>query len=172
MVTGRRRTGFAVASGVVVLVVGVVVLRSRAAQAEVGWFSYGPPPPEVLDGLLAWNLTRAVGAVLVLAGLAVLAHLLGVVAGRRNALLAARLANPALVLAGLLVVGGLVGFVALAAGDRGEATVAISKVIGPIRPLTPWWSVWDQNQTAAALVAATGLVVGAVGTGLRRKNAP
>ena len=138
------------------MVVGVVVLRSGAAQAEVGWFSYdGPPPPEVLDRLVAWNETRVVGAVLVVAGLVVLAHLLGVVAGRGSPELAARLAGPALVLAGLFVVGGVVAF-----------------FVAETAPVGTGSSAWTQNQTATALIAATGLVVGAVGTGLRRTDAP
>jgi len=157
MATGRRRTGFAAAIGVLVVVVGVLVLQSDAAQVEVGWFSYdGPPSPKVLDSLLAWNLTREVGAVLVLLGLVVLAHLLGMVAGRRSRELAARLAGSALVLAGVLVVGGLVAFV-------------VSRAVAQVGVQT---SAWTQDQAAAALIAATGLVVGAVGTGLRRGNAP
>jgi len=91
---------------------------------------------------------------LVLLGLVVLAHLLGVLAGRRSAELAARLATPALALAGLLVVGGLAGFVVADTAPAGMSS-----------------SAWAQNQTAAALIVATGLVVGAVGTGLRRRNA-
>ena len=162
MVSGGL-TGLTALLGVVVVVVGVVVLRSPAAQAGTGWFSYGgPPSPEVLAGLLPWNLPRAVGAVLVLLGVALLAHLLGFVAVRRG-LLPRRAAAGVLVLAALLVVGGLVTFVVLSAGDRSGAAVS---------GVTYGAGVWNQSQTAAALVVATGLVVAAVATGLRRQDAP
>lgn len=168
MVTGRR-TGLTALLGVLVVVVGVVVLRSASAQAGIGWFSYGgPPSPEVLASLLPWNPPRAVGAVLVLVGVSVLAHLLGFVAARRG-LVPRRAAGRVLVLAVLLVVGGLVAFVLLGPGlgGRGEAVISISK-LPPVPSVTPSWTVWTQSQTAAALVVATGVVVAAVATGLRR----
>jgi len=118
--------------------------------------------------LVAWNGTRAVGAVLVMVGLLVLARLLGVVAMGRG-LTSARLDGRVLVLAALLVVGGLVAFVFLGRIDRSEATVSISK-------LRPGWhdvgasTVWTRNQAAAALVVATGLVLAAAGTGLRTRR--
>ncbi|GAA3549805.1 hypothetical protein GCM10022197_00790 [Microlunatus spumicola] len=157
MVSGRK-TGLTALLGVLVVVVGLVVLRSPAAQAGIGWFSYGgPPSPEVLASLLPWNLPRAVGAALVLVGVAVLAHLLGSVAARRG-LVPPRAAGRVLVLAVLFVVGGAVAFVA---GTGARAT-----------DVTYGSSAWTQSQTAAALVVATGLVVAAVAAGLRRVNAP
>lgn len=156
MLTGRRN-GVVAALGVLVVIVGALVLRSPGATADVGWFSYdGPPSPELLNGLVAWNLTRTVGATLVLLGLVVLAHLLGRAATGRSAGGAARFARPALALAGVLVIGGLVAFF----------------VSGTAAQLGMESSAWTRDQTEAALVAATGLVVGAVGTGLRRRNAP
>ena len=168
MVT-RTRTWPAVLLGAACVVVGVLVLRSRAARAEVGWFSYdAPPPQELLDGLVAWNPTRAAGAALVMLGLLVLAHRLGVVV-RVRGLAPPRVAGPALVLAGVLVVGGLVAFVLLGAAERANATVAISR----FRPqqVTYGSTAWTPDQAAAALVVATGLVLAAVGAGLRRRRA-
>jgi hypothetical protein len=168
-VATRRRALLVAALGLVVVVLGVLVLRSPGAHAGVGWFSYaGPPSQDLLDSLVAWNSTRAVGAVLVMAGLLVLARLLGVVAAGRD-LVPARLGGRALVLAALLVVGGLVAFVVLGRIDRSEATVSISR-------LRPGWhgvlasTVWTRDQAAAALVAASGLVLAAAGTGLRMRR--
>lgn len=170
--TTPRRTGLTALLGVLVVVVGVLVLRAPAAQAQVGWFSYdGPPPPEVLDRLVAWNLPRAVGALLVLVGVLVLAHLLGALAAGRGDDRVRRLARPVTVLGFVLVLGGLVAFGILTArvvGDRSEATVAISKFSGFRPELFVSWSVWAPDQLAAVLLAATGLVVLAVATGLRR----
>ncbi|MGI3786592.1 MAG: hypothetical protein ACRYG2_38090 [Janthinobacterium lividum] len=167
----HRGTWPTAALGVVLVVVGLLVLRSPGAQASFGWFSYGPPSQEVLDGVVAWNLVRAVGAVLVLIGLLVLGQLLGRAASRRSGGRAAQLARPVLVLAGVLVLGGLVAFFAVDAIGRSEATVSISKVTGSAH-LMVGPGVWTQDRFAAALVAATGLVVAAVGLGLRRGYAP
>ncbi|GAB2581786.1 hypothetical protein [Microlunatus antarcticus] len=170
MVT-RRRTALTAGLGVLVVVIGVLVLRAPAAQAEVGWFSYdGPPSQDFLDGLVAWNRTRAAGAVLVMVGLLVLARLLGLVAAARG-LAPARLGGRVLVLAALLVVGGLASFVVLGRLDRTEATVSISKFRPGYHQVFAT-TVWTQQQAAAALVAATGLVLAAVGVGLRKRIRP
>jgi hypothetical protein len=170
-VVTRRRTATTAALGVLVVVVGVLVLRAPAAQAEVGWFSYdGPPSQDVLDGLVAWNRTRSVGAVLVMVGLLVLARLLGVVAASRG-LASARLGGRGLVLAALLVVAGLASFVVLGTIDRSEATVSIA-TFRPGDHQVFATTVWTQQQAAAALVATTGLVLAAVGTGLRKRIPP
>lgn len=168
------RTGVvAAATGAVAVLVGFLVLRSRAAEVEIGWFSYdGPPSPELMGSLVGWNLVRTVGALLVLTGLLVLAHLLGALVAARGRLLPGRLTGALLALAGVLVVGGLVAFVALGLADRGEATISISKLTGPPLGFRPAWSVWTRGQTSAALVVATGLVLGAVTTGLRRRDVP
>ncbi|MGI3786459.1 MAG: hypothetical protein ACRYG2_37425 [Janthinobacterium lividum] len=160
-----RRTGVLAALGVAAVVVGILVLRSPGARAGIGWFSYdGPPSPELLEALVAWNLTRTVGALLVLAGLLVLAHLLGALAASRGSAVSAPLTAGVLVLAGVLVVGGLVAFVVLdVLGSREGST---SRQLGLAS------SVWTRSQTSAALVVATGLVLGAMGGGLRRRTAP
>ncbi len=171
MVT-RRRTGLTALLGALVVVVGVLVLRAPASQAGVGWFSYdGPPAPEVLDRLVAWNLPRTVGALLVLSGLLLLAHLLGALAAERGTGAVRRLVRPVAVLGAVLTVGGLVAFVVVTlavTSDRGEATVAISKLTGPHHELYVSWTTWGPEQLTAALVGATGLVVVAVAAGLRR----
>ena len=170
--TTPRRTWLTALLGVLVVVVGVLVLRAPASQAGVGWFSYdGPPSAEELERLVAWNLPRAVGAVLVLVGVLVLAQLLGTLAAGRGDDRVRRLVRPVTALGAVLGVGGLVAFgvlTALMTSDRGEATVAISKVTAAGHGLFVSWTVWGPAQLGAVLVAATGLVVVAVAAGLRR----
>lgn len=159
------RTRLRVALGLVSVVLGLLVLRSPGAQVAIGWFSYGgPPSPALLAGLVGWNLTRAAGALLVLAGLLVLAHLLGVLAGSRGGRAPALPGVAVLVLAGVLVVGGLVAFVA--------ADLLRSSEGNPAHQLGVDGSVWTRGQLSGALVVATGLVLGAVGAGLRRSSVP
>ncbi len=168
MVT-RRRTGVAATLGLVAVILGVLVLRSRGAEVEIGWFSYdGPPSPDLLDSLVAWNATRAAGAGLVLVGVLVGAYLVGLLAGQRWGPAAPRSAARVLVLAALVVLAGLVAFTVLRSVDRGEATVSISRLVGQPRQVSFASTVWTRPQAVAALVAGVGLVLGAVGTGLRR----
>ena len=164
-----RRTGGTAARGAAVVVLGVLVLRSPGAQAGFGWFAYGPPSPEDLDHLVAWNLTREVGAVLVLVGLLVLAHLLGALASATRGAAAGRLSGRVLALGAVLVVGGSMAFFALSTTDRGEEVVTISKFVRPPQ-IMAGPGVWTREQLAAALVVATGLVVGAVSVGLRGRR--
>jgi hypothetical protein len=160
-VVTTRRALLVAAVGVVAVVVGVVVLRSPGADVSIGWFSYGGPPTrDLLDSLVAWNRTREVGAGLVLVGLLVIAALLGVLAASRGRAVPARLAGAVLVLAAVLVLGGAVAFVMLDVADP------ITRQLGTDS------SVWTRDQSSAALVVASGLVLGAVGAGLRRSNVP
>lgn len=162
MVTPVRpaRTGATVAAGLLAVLVGVLVLRAPGAQPQIGWFSYdGPPSPQLLDSLLVWNLARAVGALLVLLGLLVLARLLGSSVRRRGGAALVPLARGLLVLAGLLVLGGLVAFALEATVKRRGGLVGGQITVSP--------AVWTQGQAGAALVVAVGLLVGAAGTGRR-----
>ncbi len=165
----RTRTPWlAAAHGLLAVIVGVLVLRSPGAQPGIGWFSYGgPPSPALLDSLVAWNAARGFGAVLVLVGLLVVAHVLGRSAEGRREPGPRPLAGRVLVLAAVLVLGGLLAFVLLGRVDRFEATVSISKVADAPPPVVFASTVWTHTQAVAALVVAIGLLVGAVGTGLR-----
>lgn len=166
-----RRSWPTLGAGVGAVGVGLVLLAVPGAEAGVAWVSYdGPPSPEVIGRLVVWNLVRAVGALLSLVGLMVLGCSLGKLAARRTGGTPARLGGRVLVLAVLLVVGGLVAFFVLGMVDRGGATVSISKFVGPPGPMAGP-AVWTRDQLAAALVSASGLVLGAVGTGLRSTKA-
>ena len=61
--------------------------------------------------------------------------------------------------------------VVLGATDRGTATVAIRTYV-PSQQVSYSASAWAPDQTAAALVVATGLVVAAVAAGLHGRRRP
>jgi hypothetical protein len=105
-------------AGVLVAIAGVGVLASRAArEAGFGWFAYAPVSQEQLDSLVAVNGARVLGAVLVAAGLVLVA----LAAGARAARAGARPGS----LRGVGVVGGLIVVVGLVTLLRPRTLVAL-----------------------------------------------
>ena len=163
------------AAGFAVAVIGVLVLQSTDARG-VGVDPFADPAQnwDWLDTLGAWNGTRDVGAALVVLGLMVLAMVTGALLGRRPS------TRRALVLSG--VVAGLllaVGTVVFAWPREYEVTYGgtyrLIHAPEPVPRMVSATMVWSRGQAVAALVAATGLLLGGgvagAAVGARRRAA-
>jgi len=158
-----------------VVLLGVLVLRSPGAQA-VGVDPYAPAVDrDWLDELGAWNTTRAVGAVLVLLGLAAAALVVGLRLGARATSPSWRSLLVVALVAGALVAGGLVAF------DRLQTPVVEYVGISEARDSPPLVSStvhatagWSRGQSVAALAAALGLLLagGTAGAAVGRRRGP
>ena len=125
------------AGGVLVVVSGVAVLASRASlEASFGWFAYAPLSEQQLDGLVAVNGARVLGATLVAVGLVLVALAVGARAARSGARPASR--RGVAVLGCLVVLAGLAACLAprflVAVGDDPTMVVA-SPVLRPAQVL-------------------------------------
>ena len=157
----------------VVVLLGLLVLRSPGAQS-VGVDPYAPAVQRgLLDELGAWNRVREVGAALVLLGLTCAALVVGLLLGARAPRASWRPLLVGALGAAALLVGGLTAFNRLP-GPVVEY-VAIRKAADspPVVSSTVYATAgWSRGQTVATLAAAAGLLLasGTAGAALGRRQ--
>lgn len=168
-----RLVGVLVLVALVVVLLGLLVLRSPGAKA-VGVDPYAPPVQRGwLDELGAWSRAREVGAALVLLGLTCAALVVGLLLGSRARHSSRRPLLLGALAAAALVVGGLVAFDRLEEPEIEYVGISKARDSPPVVSSTVYATAgWTRGQTVGALAAAAGLLLasGTAGAAVGRRQ--